>query len=68
MKGETSTSGVRIDPTQVHNLGMRTAPVTKGRLTYGQTLPANVSYNEYQFVIVQARAEGFIEGVSAYGR
>ena len=61
--GETSTNGVRIDPTQVHNLGMRTAPVTKGRLTYSQTLPANVSYNEYQFVIVQARAEGFIEKV-----
>ncbi|MDA8487210.1 efflux RND transporter periplasmic adaptor subunit [Kluyvera sp. Awk 3] len=61
--GETSTSGVRIDPTQVHNLGMRTATVTKGRLTYSQTLPANVSYNEYQFVIVQARAEGFIEKV-----
>lgn len=61
--GETSTNGVLIDPTQVHNLGMRTAPVTKGRLTYSQTLPANVSYNEYQFVIVQARAEGFIEKV-----
>lgn len=61
--GAAASSGVRIDPTQVHNLGMRTATVTKGRLTYSQTLPANVSYNEYQFVIMQARAEGFIEKV-----
>ncbi|WP_333498687.1 efflux RND transporter periplasmic adaptor subunit [Kluyvera sp. CHPC 1.2972] len=62
--GDAQSSGVRIDPTQVHNLGLRTEKVSKGRLNYGQTLPANVSYNEYQFVIVQARAEGFIEKVS----
>ena len=61
--GDTQSSGVRIDPTQVHNLGLRTAKVSKGRLDYAQTLPANVSYNEYQFVIVQARAEGFIDKV-----
>ncbi|MGZ0721991.1 efflux RND transporter periplasmic adaptor subunit [Kluyvera cryocrescens] len=61
--GDTQSSGVRIDPTQVHNLGLRTAKVSKGRLDYTQILPANVSYNEYQFVIVQARAEGFIEKV-----
>lgn len=61
--GDAQSSGVRIDPTQVHNLGLRTEKVSKGRLNYGQILPANVSYNEYQFVIVQARAEGFIEKV-----
>ncbi|MEX3018080.1 efflux RND transporter periplasmic adaptor subunit [Kluyvera sp. STS39-E] len=61
--GDTQSSGVRIDPTQVHNLGLRTAKVSRGRLDYAQTLPANVSYNEYQFVIVQARAEGFIDKV-----
>ncbi|MEB7556510.1 efflux RND transporter periplasmic adaptor subunit [Kluyvera cryocrescens] len=61
--GDTQSSGVRIDPTQVHNLGLRTAKVSKGRLDYTQILPANVSYNEYQFVIVQTRAEGFIEKV-----
>ena len=26
--------------------------VTRGMLNYSQTIPANVSYNEYQFVIV----------------
>ncbi len=30
-------------------------------LNYSQTIPANVSYNEYQFVIVQARSDGFVE-------
>lgn len=61
--GDTSSGGVRIDPTQVHNLGLRTEKVSTGRLQYRQTLPANVSYNEYQFVIVQARAEGFVDKV-----
>ncbi|MCQ4444841.1 efflux RND transporter periplasmic adaptor subunit [Enterobacter cloacae] len=58
-----SRDGVRIDPTQVQNLGLKTQKVTRGALNYSQTIPANVSYNEYQFVIVQARAEGFVEKV-----
>lgn len=60
---EKSRDGVRIDPTQVQNLGLKTQKVTRGALNYSQTIPANVSYNEYQFVIVQARAEGFVEKV-----
>ncbi|MEB0863979.1 copper/silver efflux system membrane fusion protein CusB [Citrobacter youngae] len=59
----TSTPGVRIDPTQTQNLGLKTEPVRRGPLQYAQTFPANVSYNEYQFVIVQARSAGFIEKV-----
>lgn len=55
--------GIRIDPTQVQNLGLKTQKVTRGKLNYAQTIPANVSYNDYQFVIVQARAEGFVEKV-----
>lgn len=62
-EGAKSTNGVRIDPTQVQNLGLKTAKVSKGRLNYSQTVPANVSFNEYQFVIVQARSEGFVEKV-----
>jgi Cu(I)/Ag(I) efflux system membrane fusion protein len=30
---------------------------------YAQTFPANISYNEYQYVIMQARAAGFINKV-----
>lgn len=42
---------------------MKTATVTRGPLTFAQSFPANVSYNEYQFAIVQARAAGFIDKV-----
>ena len=41
--------------------GIKTQKVTRGMLNYSQTIPANVSYNEYQFVIVQARSDGFVE-------
>lgn len=61
--GEKSSDGIRIDPTQVQNLGLKTQKVTRGTLNYSQTIPANVSYNEYQFVIVQARSDGFVEKV-----
>ncbi|HHO8351003.1 TPA: efflux RND transporter periplasmic adaptor subunit [Klebsiella pneumoniae] len=55
--------GVRIDPTQTQNLGVKTVAVTRGPLLYAQTFPANISYNEYQYVIMQARAAGFINKV-----
>ena len=55
--------GIVIDPTLVQNLGLKTAPVIKGQLQFSQTIPANISFNDYQFVIVQARAEGFVEKV-----
>ncbi|HFR0131313.1 TPA: efflux RND transporter periplasmic adaptor subunit [Klebsiella pneumoniae] len=55
--------GVRIDPTQTQNLGVKTAAVTRGPLRYAQLFPANISYNEYQYVIMQARAAGFINKV-----
>ena len=58
-----AAAGVRIDPTQTQNLGLKTEAVRRGPLQYAQTFPANVSYNEYQFVIVQARSAGFIEKV-----
>ncbi|TNV16836.1 efflux RND transporter periplasmic adaptor subunit [Buttiauxella sp. B2] len=61
--GSENSQGIRIDPTQIQNLGLKTEKVRSGRLTYSQTIPANVSFNEYQFVIVQARSEGFIEKV-----
>lgn len=61
--GETSTPGVRIDPSQTQNLGLKTDAVRRGSLNYAQTFPANVSFNEYQFVIVQARSAGFIDKV-----
>lgn len=54
-------AGVRIDPTQVQNLGVRTEKVVQGRLAYAQTVPANLDFNEYEYAIIQSRAEGFVE-------
>jgi membrane fusion protein, copper/silver efflux system len=63
-EGEADNSkGMRIDPVLVQNLGLKTIKVSKGQLQYNQTIPANVSFNDYQFVIVQARSEGFVEKV-----
>ena len=44
---DKSGAGIRIDPTQVQNLGLKTQKVTRGTLNYSQTIPANVSYNNY---------------------
>ena len=52
-----------IPQTQTQNLGVKTVAVTRGPLRYAQTFPANISYNEYQYVIMQARAAGFINKV-----
>ncbi|WP_395755717.1 efflux RND transporter periplasmic adaptor subunit [Edwardsiella ictaluri] len=60
---EGQDSGVRIDPAQQQNLGLKTATVRRGTLTDAHTLPATISFNEYQYAIVQARAEGFVEKV-----
>ncbi|MGK5149995.1 efflux RND transporter periplasmic adaptor subunit [Enterobacter roggenkampii] len=61
-ENDKNSDGIRIDPTRSEQ-GLKTQKVTRGMLNYSQTIPANVSYNEYQFVIVQARAEGFVEKV-----
>ncbi len=63
-QGGSDGASVTIDPTQVQNLGLKTAQVVKAPLLYTQTLPANVSYNEYQYAIVQARSSGFVERVA----
>ncbi|WP_413491634.1 efflux RND transporter periplasmic adaptor subunit [Morganella psychrotolerans] len=62
-EGGGTGNGVRIDPVQQQNLGLKTAQVRRGTLDYTRTFPANVMFNDYQFVIVQARAGGFIEKV-----
>ena len=59
-------AGVRIDPTQVQNLAVRTEKVRRGRLIFARQLPANISYNQYSMARVQPRAEGFVEKIQAY--
>ena len=60
---QDQAAGIRIDPAQQQNLGLKTVTVRQGRLRDSITLPATIGFNEYQYVIVQARAEGFVEKV-----
>ena len=52
---------VTISPRVAQNLGIRTAPVVKGSLARSVTVPGTIAYNERDQVVVQARANGFVE-------
>ncbi len=60
--GESSTV-LSIDPGAVQNLGMRTAPVTRGRLQRNAELSGVVVLNERRRHLVQTRAAAFVERV-----
>lgn len=52
---------VRIDPAVVQNLGVRTGPVTRGRLWRRIDTVGNIGYDEQRVTHVHMRAEGWIE-------
>ena len=52
---------VRISPTVVNNLGVRTEPVIQGRLPNSITTVGYVAYDEDQMVHVHPRVDGWIE-------
>ncbi|MRW84092.1 efflux RND transporter periplasmic adaptor subunit [Pseudoduganella sp. FT26W] len=54
-------NGVRIDPRIQQNLGIRTATAEMGRLAAPLAAVGTVAYNERDVVLVQARANGYIE-------
>jgi Cu(I)/Ag(I) efflux system membrane fusion protein len=65
-KESSSAAGlVAIDPVTVQNLGLKTAPVKKGRLSITREVAANVEFNRYQEARVQPRAEGFVSQAGA---
>ncbi|HYC48240.1 MAG TPA: efflux RND transporter periplasmic adaptor subunit [Burkholderiales bacterium] len=53
--------GVTVSPRVVQNLGIRTAEVKRGSIAPKLTAVASVEYNERSVVLVQPRANGFIE-------
>lgn len=59
-------SGVRIDPAQTQNLGVRLANVERGTLPSGVTATGVIDFNERDVAVVQAKAAGFVQRV--YGR
>jgi Cu(I)/Ag(I) efflux system membrane fusion protein len=52
---------VSVSPRVVQNLGVRTVEVRRGSLAQRLTAVGSVEYNERSFVVVQPRANGFIE-------
>ncbi|XKH00871.1 efflux RND transporter periplasmic adaptor subunit [Marinobacter nauticus] len=58
-----SPGTVRISPTVVNNLGVRTEPVIQGRMPNNITTVGYVHYNEDQMAHVHPRVEGWIESL-----
>jgi len=61
--GNDSAGTVRISPTVVNNLGVRTESVIKGRLPNNITTVGYVQYNEDEMAHVHPRVEGWIEAL-----
>lgn len=58
---ENDDGAVSISPRIQQNLGVRTAAVTKGKLSSAVVAVGSVAYNERDVALVQARSNGFIE-------
>jgi len=59
--GKDAPGTVRISPSVVNNLGVRTGSVTQGRLPNNITTVGYVQYNEDDMAHVHPRVEGWIE-------
>jgi membrane fusion protein, copper/silver efflux system len=59
--GAGDDGGVAIDARVLQNLGVRTAPVTRGALATHVEAVGSVAYNERDVALVQARSNGFLE-------
>jgi len=61
--GEDTPGTVRISPTVVNNLGVRTAPAIQGRLPSTLRTVGYVRYNEDEMTHVHPRVEGWVEAL-----
>lgn len=59
--GNNDVGTVTISPDVVNNLGVRTAPVTRGRLDVTISTVGYVQYDEDRLVHIHPRVEGWIE-------
>jgi Cu(I)/Ag(I) efflux system membrane fusion protein len=59
--GDGDSSNVAVSPRIQQSLGVRTAPVTEGRLAPQVSAVGSIAWNERDQVVVQARATGFVE-------
>lgn len=60
-KGAKDNSDVRISPTVVNNLGVRTAEVKRGTLAHLIATVGYVGYNQDTMVSINTRAAGWVE-------
>jgi Cu(I)/Ag(I) efflux system membrane fusion protein len=58
---EIEEGAIRIDPTTVQNMGLRTAPVKKGELSRTIRTVGHIDYDEKKLYIVNAKITGWIE-------
>jgi membrane fusion protein, copper/silver efflux system len=58
---EADSGKVTVSPRIQQNLGVRTAEVTEGMLQLRVAAVGSIAYNERDQVVVQARANGFVE-------
>ena len=63
MGGDEEVGTVTISPDVVNNLGVRTAPVTRGRLDLTISTVGYVQYDEDRLVHIHPRVEGWIEKI-----
>ncbi|MDR1008100.1 MAG: efflux RND transporter periplasmic adaptor subunit [Campylobacteraceae bacterium] len=63
---EQMFEGVKIDPVQTQNLALRTQKAHFGNLVFSQSASANLDYNNHSLVIIQPRADGFVEKSYAF--
>jgi Cu(I)/Ag(I) efflux system membrane fusion protein len=59
--GDADSSNVAVSPRIQQSLGVRTAPVTEGKLAPQVSAVGSIAWNERDQVVVQARATGFVE-------
>ncbi|MFT5532779.1 MAG: Cu(I)/Ag(I) efflux system membrane fusion protein [Burkholderiaceae bacterium] len=59
----SDAGGVAVSPRMQQNLGVRTATVTSGSLPATFAAVGTVAWNERDMVVLQARANGFVERV-----
>lgn len=59
--GDQAIGTVRISPDVVNNLGVRTAPVTRGKMEVSVNTVGYVQYDEDRLIHIHPRVEGWIE-------
>lgn len=61
--GGDGPPAMRIDPDILQNLGVRLAPVTRGPVEVSITATGQLSFNQRDVAVVQARSQSFVERV-----